>query len=449
MADLTRRSLLARAGFVTGAVALGKSGAIEAKPDLTDWRAVRAQFALSPSRVHLTSFLLAAHPRPVREAIDRHRRRLDASPVDYLHENEARLTADVRAGAGRFLGVSPSEVALTDSTTMGLGLLYTRLALRPQDEILTTEHDFYATHEALRLSGARVRRVSLYDDSRQASVDEIVTMLKRGVTGRTRVVALTWVHSSTGVKLPLREIAAALPERVLVCVDGVHGLGAEAETVRGLRCDAFAAGCHKWLYGPRGTGVLWSGTRVRELLRPAIPSFDDRESYGAWLADSVPSGVPDGARLTPGGFHSFEHRWALSEAFGFHEAIGRRRVAARIRTLVSRLQSGLSDVRGRPAPDARGAGAVRRPRLLRRRRTRSGGRRRPARRSWDRRERDALCSPPRTPRAWDRQHRPGRRRSCAGHRRPVARAGRLSAVGSGELERGASDVPRGRARRTT
>ena len=346
MAELTRRELLARAGLAGGAVALGRAELAQASPDLTDWRAVRAQFALAPGRVHLASFLLAAHPRPVREAIDRHRRRLDANPVEYLHANEGRLTAEVRAAAGRFLGVPPSELALTDSTTMGLGLLYTRLALRPQDEVLTTQHDFYATHEALRLSGARVRRVRLYDDSRAASVDEIVSRLRRAVTARTRVVALTWVHSSTGVKLPLREIAAALPERVLVCVDGVHGLGAEAATMGDLRCDAFAAGCHKWLYGPRGTGVLWSGRRVRALLRPAIPSFDDGASYAAWLAGGAPGGVPDGARLTPGGFHSFEHRWALTEAFEFHEAIGPARVEARIRTLASRLQSGLAEVRG-------------------------------------------------------------------------------------------------------
>ena len=103
---------------------------------------------------------------------------------------------------------------------MGLALLYTRLALAAGDEVLTTEHDFYATHEALRLSGARVRRVRLYDDPRRASVDEIVSRLRRAVSGRTRAVALTWVHSSTGVKLPVRAIAETLPERVLLCVDG-------------------------------------------------------------------------------------------------------------------------------------------------------------------------------------------------------------------------------------
>ena len=346
MRRLTRGDVLARAGAAAAVVALGGADPADAASDLRDWKTVRAQFALDPRRIHLASFLLAAHPRRVREAIERHRRGLDRDAVTYLHSNEARLTESARASAGRYLGVSPDEVALTDSTTMGLGLLYRGLALGEGDEVLTSEHDFYATHEALRMSGARVRRVRLYDDPRAATADEIVDRVRRGVTTRTRVVALTWVHSSTGVKLPLRQIASVLPARILFCVDGVHGFGVEAATVRELGCDAFASGCHKWLYGPRGTGVLWGNARVRERLRPIVPSFDDGASYGAWLAGGVPTGTPDGARLTPGGFHSFEHRWALADAFGFHNAIGRTRVSARVHALARQLQNELGEVRG-------------------------------------------------------------------------------------------------------
>ena len=346
MTELSRRDLVARAGLATAAVVLARPAIAESAPDLRTWGAVRAQFELEPRRIHLASFLLAAHPRPVRQAIERHRRGLDRDAATYLETNGARLANDARAAAARFLDVPAHEIALTDSTTMGLGLLYARLALEPGDEVLTTEHDFYATHEALRLSDVRVRRVALYDDPRDATVDEIVSRLRRAISARTRLVALTWVHSSTGVKLPLRAIASALPDRVLLCVDGVHGLGAEAATVRGLRCDAFAAGCHKWLYGPRGTGVLWANARVRGLVRPTIPSFEDGASYGAWLGGTVPSGIPDGARLTPGGYHSFEHRWALGEAFRFHERMGRNRVEARVHALARRLQTRLAEIRG-------------------------------------------------------------------------------------------------------
>ena len=346
MAELSRREVLTRAGLAAGALALGaRPEPAAAAPDLRDWGSVRSQFALDPGKIHLTSFLLATHPRAVRDAIAVHRRRLDANPVDYLHGPGDGLSAAARDAAGRFLGAPASEVALTDSTTMGLGLLYTRLALGADDEVVTTEHDFYATHESLRLSGVRVRRVRLYDDARRASEDEIVSRIQRAVTGRTRLVALTWVHSGTGVRLPVRSIARALPERVLVCVDGVHGFGARAETVGDLGCDAFVSGCHKWLYGPRGTGLLWANERARQLMRPTIPSFDG-SSYGAWVAGGVPGGVPDGPTLTPGGFQSFEHRWALPEAFAFHRSIGRERVEDRIRGLASRLKAALVEVKG-------------------------------------------------------------------------------------------------------
>ncbi len=346
MAELSRREVLARAGLAAGALALGaRPETAEAAPDLRDWGSVRSQFALDPGKIHLTSFLLAAHPRAVRDAIAVHRQQLDANPVEYLHGPGDQLSAAAREAAGRFLGAAASEVALTDSTTMGLGLLYTRLAPSADDEVVTTEHDFYATHESLRLSGVRVRRVRLYDDARQASEDEIVSRLQRAVTGRTRLVALTWVHSSTGVRLPLRSIAQALPERVLVCVDGVHGFGARAETVQDLGCDAFVSGCHKWLYGPRGTGVLWANERVRRFMRPTIPSFDG-SSYGAWVAGGVPDGIPDGPTLTPGGFKSYEHRWALPEAFAFHRGIGRERVETRVSGLASRLKAQLVEVKG-------------------------------------------------------------------------------------------------------
>jgi selenocysteine lyase/cysteine desulfurase len=91
--------------------------------------------------------------------------------------------------------------------------------------------------------------------------------------------------------------------------------------------------------------VLWANERVRQLMRPTIPSFDG-PSYGAWVAGGVPSGTPDGPTLTPGGFKTYEHRWALPEAFAFHQGIGRERVEARIRGLASRLKAQLDEMRG-------------------------------------------------------------------------------------------------------
>jgi isopenicillin-N epimerase len=334
---LNRRQLLVRTGLALAAAGFADLEDVQAAPAIdaaVGWDDVRGQFRLSRGRIHMSGLYLASHPGPVRRAIDRHRRGLDADPVGYLHRHGDALEAAVLRAAGSYLGGRAADIALTDSTTMGLGLLYGGLSLRPGDEVLTTTHDFFATHEALRLAaeatGATVRRVPLYRDPARATDDEIVGSLVRALTPATRVVALTWVHSSTGVKLPLRRIVQGLGRergRLLVCVDGVHGLGVENETVTSLGADFLVAGCHKWLFGPRGTGLVWGRPAAWPNVGATIPAF---------------SGGSPARDLTPGGFHSFEHRWALAEAFRFHGRIGKARVAARIHALNRRLKNGLA-----------------------------------------------------------------------------------------------------------
>jgi selenocysteine lyase/cysteine desulfurase len=134
--------------------------------------------------------------------------------------------------------------------------------------------------------------------------------------------------------------------RILLCVDAVHALGAEDVTLPGPGIDFLAAGCHKWLMGPRGTGILWGAPHAWDAAdRPLIPSFAGG-SFGAWLAGRTPATHPPGPAMTPGGFQAYEHRWALPAAFAFHERVGKARVTARIQALAARLKAGLADVRG-------------------------------------------------------------------------------------------------------
>ena len=346
---LTRRDFVERSGLaLVGGTLVDARPASATELDPADWRSVRAQFALDPNLHHFAGFVLAPHPQPVRAAIDAHRRGLDRDPSGYLHARQGQLESAVRQAAAHYLRARPEEIALTDSTTMGLGLLYGGLRLRPGQEVLTTEHDFYATHEALRLrarrTGARVRRIRLYERLEQVSVDEIVSSITRGLSPRTRVVALTWVHSSTGLKLPIRAIADALPESVLLCVDGVHGFGVEDATAASLGCDFLVSGCHKWLHGPRGTGLVWARSSAWDETTATIPSFDDGASYAGWLEGRSP-GATSALTMTPGGFHSFEHRWALTQAFDFHRRIGKGRIEGRVHSLARRLKDGLADMK--------------------------------------------------------------------------------------------------------
>lgn len=351
----TRRRLLQSAAGAAAAGLATPALAADTAFDPHSWASVRAQFALDKRATNFATFLLAPHPRPVREAVSRFAHALDRDAKRYLDRQEDMGAAEqrVRAAAARYLNVGSDELALTDSTTMGLALLYGGLTLAEDDEVVTTTHDFFSTHEALRLralrTGARIRKARLYANARTASVDEIVSSVKRAIGPKTRALALTWVHSSTGVKLPIRAIADALPQRVLLCVDGVHGFGIEAATPRELGCDFLVSGCHKWLFGPRGTGVIWGGGDAWPAVTPTIPTFDGR-AFRPWLEGVTPPptgipGLPRAVAMTPGGFHSFEHRWALADAFEFRRQIGRARAAARTHALAHRLKAGLAEIK--------------------------------------------------------------------------------------------------------
>ena len=309
--------------------------------DPRDWASVRAQFPLATDQAQFAAFVLSPHTAQVSAAVAHHRDRLGLDTDATLHD-AYRLEEAVRRGAASYAGGSPVQFALTDSTTMGIAVMYGGLDLQAGDEVLTTTHDFFSTEDALRLvalrTGARVRQVTLYDDPATATVDQLTTRLVDAIGPATRVVAVTWVHSSTGVRLPIADVGAAIADlnrrrdpadRVLLCVDGVHGFGAVDVDLPDLGCDFLATGTHKWLFGPRGTGIVWG--RDWDPLTELIPTF---------------SGPRGGARLSPGGYHDFEHRWALSEAFAFHERIGRGRVVARTVEQAGALKEGLAGVDG-------------------------------------------------------------------------------------------------------
>ena len=372
---LNRRDFVATVGLslVAGAssraAAANEPVAVPAIDSSSDWASVRAQFDLAPDWMHFSQFYIVSHPKPVRDAIERFRSMLDTQPfatVEHGMGFDAFLGEDakqdpfpvrVQHAAAGYIGGRAEEVALTDSTTQGLALIYQGLTLKPGDEVLCTTHDHYVHHEAIRLavekSGASWRRVPLYEDPAKASADEMVDRLKRAIGPYTRVVGITWVHSSSGVKIPVRALARAVTEvnanrgkdeRILVVLDAVHGFGNQEEQVAQLGVDFAAAGTHKWIFAPRGTGILWVPEKNWGRIRPTIPTFYDVEPFAAWEDERRPNAPKSISWISPGGFKAFEHQWAMAEAFEFHQRIGRKRIADRIAALNTQCKEGLAKI---------------------------------------------------------------------------------------------------------
>src|SRR2546421_5895390 len=202
---MRRRDLLSGIALLGSGSALSRGREVEkpaAPPVADDWESVRRQFPLDRRWIHMSQFFLAAHPQPVRAAIEAHRRGLDENPFLYVEENIERFEKATRQAASEHLGCEPDDLAMTDSTTMGLGTFYNGLQLREGQEILSTTHDHPATFRALDLRAARtgavVRRIPLYTHAPEATADQMTQALGRAIRPPTRVGATTRGHSSNG-----------------------------------------------------------------------------------------------------------------------------------------------------------------------------------------------------------------------------------------------------------
>ncbi|HEX8996342.1 MAG TPA: aminotransferase class V-fold PLP-dependent enzyme [Ktedonobacterales bacterium] len=169
----------------------------------------------------------------------------------------SKLTSDTRAAFAALLGCDASEVALTHNTTEGINIALMGIDWRPGDEVITScaEHPGVLNPVYLlrQRYGVRIRMTDIgmpgHDD---------VAELRQALSPRTRAVALSHVSWSTGVILPVRELADATHEAgALFICDAAQSCGMIPSQVYALGVDAYACSGQKWLCGPDGTGALF------------------------------------------------------------------------------------------------------------------------------------------------------------------------------------------------
>lgn len=341
-----RRTFLKQAGVFAASLPLGAAllpQAVAANATDDPWTGLKQLFNQDPDYLHFSNFLVATHPKPVREAIERYRAQIDRNPglaMDWDLQEAWKREGQVREWAGRYLKAAPAQIALTSSTSEGLAMIYGGIKVRPDQEILTTVHEHYATEYSLdfrvRKEQTQVRKIRLFDNANRVSIDEVLGNIQRNIRPNTRVLGMTWVQSGSGVKLPIGEIGKLVEEhnrnrddkdRLLYVVDGVHGFGVENLDFPDMHCDFFIAGTHKWMFGPRGTGLVCARDPQNNYVIPMVPTFSEDKDFAT--------------SMTPGGYHAFEHRWAADEAFKLHLQLGKAPVQARIHALNTELKEQL------------------------------------------------------------------------------------------------------------
>jgi isopenicillin-N epimerase len=322
-----------------------------------------------PGTIYLTHGTFGAAPRPVVERRAELIRELEANPIRFLSRGyEDRLDA-ARAEVAGFLNADPEGTVVVPNATTGVATVLESLRLRPGDELLTDDHEYNATLNALdtvaERARARVVRVSFPLPIRHP--EETVEALLAAVTPRTRLALVSHVTSPSGLVLPIETMVRELGRLgVDTLVDAAHAPGMVPVDVRALGAAYWTGNGHKWLCGPKSAGVLCVREDRRDHVQPLVTSHGrndprtDRPSLWRefdWQGTSDPTAfltLPDAIRvvggLQPGGWpaHMAANReLALAARRRLNEALGLEPIApeSMIGAMASiRLRAPIDDV---------------------------------------------------------------------------------------------------------
>jgi isopenicillin-N epimerase len=228
-------------------------------------------WALDPGLVFLNHGSFGACPRVVLQVQADLRAEMAANPVAFLERAlEARLAA-ARERLGVFVGAAPDDLAFIPNATHGVATVLRSLRFAPGDELVTTDHEYNAALNMLRVAAARdgarvvVARIPLPT----SGPDEAVERVLAAVGPRTRLALLSHVTSPTALVFPVERMVAALEGRgIPVLVDGAHGPGMLPLDLAGLGASYYTGNLHKWVCAPPGAAFLHVRDDRQGAIRP-------------------------------------------------------------------------------------------------------------------------------------------------------------------------------------
>lgn len=240
----------------------------------------RALFPDLEPRVYLNHAGLSPAALPVRAAVtavldDLAARGADAF-LDWMAQRER-----LRARLAALVGSRTEDIALTGGTGRGLIDVSSCIEWRAGDRIICFAGEFPANvtpwQRAAAANGMRVELLPLtgFADGSGDGLARVEAALRQGGVA---LVAVSAVQFQTGLRMPLRALAALCRRHdALLSVDAIQAAGAVPLDMEAEQFDILATGTHKWLMGLDGFGFAAIGPRALARMQPRIAGWLSHE----------------------------------------------------------------------------------------------------------------------------------------------------------------------------
>jgi isopenicillin-N epimerase len=339
--DIDRRSFLASAGKSIGLMTLSSTAVaslfenvaaagkavdhlspFEAATDEDYWSVIQQAFSVTRGIVNLNNGGVSPSPRMVTEAFVRYTWQQEDATAYTMWQILEPQSETIRTGLAEIFGCSPEEIAITRNASESLEILLMGMDLKPGDEILTTTQDYPRMLTTLKQrelrEGLKLNLIKI--PIAPKDVNDISVAFERAITPKTKLILVSHQINLTGQINPVKKICQMARARgIETIVDGAHSFAQFDFKRDDLGCDYFGTSLHKWIYAPKGTGMLY----VRKEKIPkvwALMASEDKNRNDIRKYEEI-------------GTHSAAMRLAIGEAILFHNAIGGKRKEERLRYL--------------------------------------------------------------------------------------------------------------------
>lgn len=297
------------------------------------WAVIQQSFSVTRGIVNLNNGGVSPSPRIVTEAFIRYTWQQEDATAYTMWQLLEPQSETIRTGLAEIFGCDAEEIAITRNASESLETLLMGMDFKPGDEILTTTQDYPRMLTTLRQremrEGLKLNLVKV--PIAPKDVNDLATPFERAITPKTKLILMSHQINLTGQIMPVRKVCEmARAKGIETIVDGAHAFAQFDFKRDDLQCDYYGTSLHKWLYAPKGTGMLY-------VKKDKIPKV--------WaLMASEDKNKADIRKFEEIGTHSAAMRLAIGEAILFHNAIGGKRKEARLRYLSRYWMNKLKDV---------------------------------------------------------------------------------------------------------